>query len=369
MSLRMPSRLRADEWATLTYWCAFGGRSALERQPVHVDDRVHRRADFVAHHREERSLRPIRLHRLFPRRHQVAMRRLLRRDRIVDRAAELSEFTAARRPKPVRASRSPADTLRAVARIGRTSRRNSASPTSQAIRKQSSVADRQEAEVAEERRVHGGAIGSQRNAERDAAARCCPRNSSGSATYRRSTPSRPAKSPALLPAPLERRRRTVPQAFPTYLSRSTDRYWTMPLSSRTVRTVLGGKPDRSMNPGTQSRSRLAHTTDVTVPELVHDGLREIEARLARCRFGKKGPGREVEGVPGPLEREQSAHARLADRAARRSPALAGRAVGDEHVVVEAIVAQRVDQLARRRRRQRDDVRIGREHGRAGERRA
>ena len=66
----------------------------LERQPVHVDDRVHRRADLVAHHREERSLRPIRLHRLLTRRHEVAMRRLLRRHRVVDRAAELAQFAA-----------------------------------------------------------------------------------------------------------------------------------------------------------------------------------------------------------------------------------------------------------------------------------
>ena len=30
----MPSRLRADEWATLMYWCAFGGRSLSSANPV-----------------------------------------------------------------------------------------------------------------------------------------------------------------------------------------------------------------------------------------------------------------------------------------------------------------------------------------------
>ena len=64
--------------------------------------------------------------------------RCLRCHRIVDHAAELAQF-AALVTEAGRASRSPADTLRAVAMIARTSRRNSASPTSQAIRKQRSV--------------------------------------------------------------------------------------------------------------------------------------------------------------------------------------------------------------------------------------
>ena len=63
----------------------FRGEIALERQPAHVDDRVHRRADLVAHHREERSLGLIGRHGLLPRRHQLAMRRLQRGDGIVNR--------------------------------------------------------------------------------------------------------------------------------------------------------------------------------------------------------------------------------------------------------------------------------------------
>ena len=30
----MPSRLRAEAWATLTYWCCFGARSVSRARPV-----------------------------------------------------------------------------------------------------------------------------------------------------------------------------------------------------------------------------------------------------------------------------------------------------------------------------------------------
>ena len=41
-----------------------GGQVAVEGELGHADDAVHRRADLVAHVREELALRPARLHRL-----------------------------------------------------------------------------------------------------------------------------------------------------------------------------------------------------------------------------------------------------------------------------------------------------------------
>ena len=66
----------------------------LESQTVHVDDRVHGRADLVAHHRQERSLRSIRLHGLLAGRDDGSMGHLLRGDGGVKGAAELAQFAA-----------------------------------------------------------------------------------------------------------------------------------------------------------------------------------------------------------------------------------------------------------------------------------
>jgi len=63
-------------------------QAALERELVHVDDRVHRRADLVAHHREERALGAVRRDRLLAGGDQVGVRRLQAADRIVERAPE-----------------------------------------------------------------------------------------------------------------------------------------------------------------------------------------------------------------------------------------------------------------------------------------
>ena len=67
-----------------------GRKIRFESQPAHVDDRVHRSTNLVTHHREKRSLGPIRPDRLLPGRDQVSIRRLLRRDRIVYRTAEVT---------------------------------------------------------------------------------------------------------------------------------------------------------------------------------------------------------------------------------------------------------------------------------------
>ena len=108
-----------------------------------------------------------------------------------------------------------------------------------------------------------------------------------------------------------------------------------------------------MNPDTQSRSMLAHDGRQNA-DLVHDGFRDVETRFMGGRFGKKGPGREVERAPGTPERDSFAHASLVIQRTALAR-IAGRAVGDQQVVVQTILAQRIDQLARCRGRQRDDV--------------
>ena len=140
MSLRMPSRLLGRRMGDADVLVRLRRKVGLERQTGHVDDRVHRRADLVAHVRQERSLRPIRLHGLLAGRDDGSMGHLLRGDGGVKGPAELAQFAALVTKPRYRASRSPAPTLRAVARIGRTSRRNSASPTSHAMNRHSIVA-------------------------------------------------------------------------------------------------------------------------------------------------------------------------------------------------------------------------------------
>ena len=146
------------------------GEIGFEGQPVHVDDRVHRRADFVAHHREERSLRSIRLHRLFTSRHEVAMRCLLRRHRIVDHAAELPQFAALVTEAGTgvevagRHLARSGDDLADLAQEQRLADEPGDQETEERPRQQ-------EADVAAERGVQGGAIGRQSDPERDAGAR------------------------------------------------------------------------------------------------------------------------------------------------------------------------------------------------------
>ena len=67
---------------------------------------------------------------------------------------------------------------------------------------------------------------------------------------------------------------------------------------------------------------LAHTMDVRMPTSFTTGCATIETGFTGGRFGKKGAGREVEGAPGTLEREQFAHVGLLierDGARRTSP--------------------------------------------------
>ena len=145
----------------------------FESQPVHVDDRVHRRADLVAHHRQERSLRSIRLHRLFTRRHEVAMGRLLRGHRIVDHAAELAQFAALVTEAGTGleiAGRHPARSGQDRADLAQEQRLADQPGHEQAQER----CHREKAEVAAERGVHRGAIGSQGDPERDAGARRLP---------------------------------------------------------------------------------------------------------------------------------------------------------------------------------------------------
>ena len=56
MSLRIPSRFLADEWATADELMRLGGKVGLQREAGHVENRVHRRADLVAHVRQEHGL-------------------------------------------------------------------------------------------------------------------------------------------------------------------------------------------------------------------------------------------------------------------------------------------------------------------------
>ncbi len=95
-------------------------------------------------------------------------------------------------------------------------------------------------------------------------------------------------------------------------------------------------------------------------ELVDDGLRDIEAGFEGGRIGKKGPGREVERAPGTLEREPLVDAGLLIERYGACPHIAGRAVGEQQVVVQPIFAQGIDQLARCHGRGRDDIWIRRQ---------
>ena len=51
----MPSRLRAEEWVDVDELLLLRRQLGLERKAGHVDDRVHRRADLVAHVRQKRA--------------------------------------------------------------------------------------------------------------------------------------------------------------------------------------------------------------------------------------------------------------------------------------------------------------------------
>ena len=177
---------------------------------------------------------------------------------------------------------------------------------------------------------------------------CCPRNSSGSATYRRSTPSRPAR-PRTLPRTCRAPSPTLPRACRrTSPDRPSDTGRCPGRRGRSAR-CSAGRPERSMNPDTQSRSMLAHTTDVSMPTSSTTGC-------ARLRPGSPvaGSGRKAPVAKSSVRRARSnascsrTLALLIERDGAR-PHVAGRAVGDQQVVVEAILAQRIDQLARRRR--------------------
>ena len=61
---------------------------------------------------------------------------------------------------------------------------------------------------------------------------------------------------------------------------------------------------------TQSSSMLADTTEVSNADVVHDRLRDVEARFAGRGFGKERAGGEVERVPRTLERDHVAGVRL-----------------------------------------------------------
>ena len=98
MSLRMPSRFLADEWATVMNWCGLAGQVGFQRKAGHVENRIHRRANLVAHVGEE---------------HRLGFRRLLRLDLgelqrpllflalgdVADRHGDLSAFGAAGRQR------------------------------------------------------------------------------------------------------------------------------------------------------------------------------------------------------------------------------------------------------------------------------
>ncbi len=116
-----------------------------------------------------------------------------------------------------------------------------------------------------------------------------------------------------------------------------------------------------MNPDTQSEVEAGPHDGRELAHVVQDRCGEIETGFAGCRFGKKGPGRKVEGAARPIEREKSVRACLAIERDSACPHFAGRAVREQDVVVETIVAQGVDQLACGRLGERDDFRIGRQH--------
>ena len=116
-----------------------------------------------------------------------------------------------------------------------------------------------------------------------------------------------------------------------------------------------------MNPDTQSRSMLASTTDVSMP-------RSFTTGCARLRPGSRvaGSGRKAPVAKSSVRRARSNASSPRTLALRSSgtaldPHIAGRAIGDQQVVVQTIVAQRVDQLAGRCGRERDDVWIGGQH--------
>ena len=117
-----------------------------------------------------------------------------------------------------------------------------------------------------------------------------------------------------------------------------------------------------MNPVTHSRPMLAHTTDVTVPSASTTGDATLRPGLRVAGFAKKVSGCEVERAQGTLERDELASVGLVVQRHGAQPHDTGRTIGNRQVVVEAILDQRVHQFAPRRRRQRDDVWIRREHG-------
>ena len=331
----------------------------LECQPVHVDDRVHRRADFVAHHREKRSLRPIRLLRLFPGGHHLLIGRLLRGDRIVDRAAELPQFAAV-----VGETRTRLEITRRHLPCGGEDRTDFAEEQCLADEPGHEEAEkrphREENEVAQERRVHGGAIRGQRDAERDATAGWLP-----------AKVQRLRNVQALDAVEAGRVRGTRAGAAEGEGVRSRRLSYVLLEIHRPVLddalVVENGHDGARRKTGTFDES--GHPAEVeTRPhdgrELAHvvqNRCGEIETGLAGCRFGKEGAGRKVEGAARPIEREKSVRAGLAIERDSACQHFAGRAVRDQDVVVETIVAQGVDQLACGRLGERDDFRIGRQH--------
>ena len=169
----------------------------------------------------------------------------------------------------------------------------------------------------------------------------CPRKSSDSATYKRSTPSRPVVSVALVPAPL-RARMFSRLAFLLVLL-DIDR----PVLDDAVvvengHDGAGGRPERSMNPDTQPRSRLVHTTDVSLPTSFKTGAARLRPGWPVAGSGRKAP------VAKSRVRRARSNARNpgarwpCDRVDSVCQHFPGRAVREQDVVVED------DRRARRR---------------------
>ncbi len=138
MSLMIPRRFLAEEWATLTYWCGLGGRSASRARPVMLRIAfIGVRISWLIMARNE----PLAL--LASRASSVAARRLCWDICSVSMPSSSARARVSISPRPgpspVRPSRSPSARRRAVPRIGRISRRKSSSDTSQAIRREASV--------------------------------------------------------------------------------------------------------------------------------------------------------------------------------------------------------------------------------------
>ena len=194
-------------------------------------------------------------------------------------------------------------------------------------------ANRQDSEVADERAVHVGPIGTERNTEGDTAARG--------------------------PTPILERLGNV-QTLDAIESDGFDRAVGGAAQRGSVRArrfsheaveirrpVLDDVPvvdDGQHRARWKARSldERTHPFEVEAchrdgrhrPELVDDGCAEVEARLVRGGFGEKSASGEVEGLAGPLERHQLTRRRRPIERYGARPHVGGGAIGNEHVVVQ-----------------------------------